>query len=277
MGVLGIGTVIGSLLNYNTQALNRQQQERWNQKFYDLQLSENQWQHNFANKQFKEQQFLNRNQVQLTASDMQKAGINPAMASGGANLTSGSYSSNSSVQQANPYLVEDNALSHILDGYMREEELKLQEKIAKQNNDTQKEIARINAQASNYSADKSSESSKYSADRSYDATKYATDKQVAEIKRHNAKTENATREQIQQKQQQIWEEFELKREQVQQAWTALQNAKKDSDRKFKLQAYQSALNTLKTISSEAREWYDSLSYQNMFQKQVDSLDFDLPF
>lgn len=162
MGVLGIGTVIGSLLNYNTQQLNRQQVEKWNEINRIDQLQENSWQHANADRQFKEQKYLNRNQVQIQASDMQKAGMNPAMALGGANLTSGSYSSNSQAPQGNPYLVEDNALSHILDGFRIEEEMKMREKEIQ----AQKDIARINAQSAKYTADKSSESAKYSVDKS---------------------------------------------------------------------------------------------------------------
>lgn len=273
MGVLGIGTVIGSLLNYNTQQLNRQQVEKWNEINRQDQLQENAWQHNFANKQFKEQQFLNRNQVQIQASDMQKAGMNPAMAMGVGSLSSGSYSSNSQAPQGNPYLMEDNALSHILDGFIAEKELELREKEIK----TQKEIANINAQSARYTADKSSESAKYSADtasssskyavdKSYDASKYATNEQVKEIKRHNKETEKATRSQIQQRQMEIWDNYNLAEKQVEQAWEQLRLAKTKQDREHYLNVYNSAIKTLQTISSEAREWYDSATFQHMFNK-----------
>lgn len=50
----------------------------------------------FAREQFEYQKHLNQNQYQIAAADMEKAGINPAMAAGGVNLSSGSYSSGTS-------------------------------------------------------------------------------------------------------------------------------------------------------------------------------------
>lgn len=270
---LGAAALIGgaSVLSNGVNALLNKFNNDRNSAIQD---SINQANLEFANKQFEEQKYLNRNQVQLTASDMQKAGINPVMASGGASLSAGSYQSNQQANQLNPYQIDSSAIQTMAQLYMQQEQLDSQKKIASENNETNLEIAKINAEASNYSADQSYSASTYGADQSYSASKYATDRQVAEIKRHNQKAETYSRDQILQKQQQIWEDFALRKEQVQQAWTALQNAKKDSDRKFKLEIYKSALNTLKTVSSEAREWYDSLSYQNIFQKEVDS--FDLP-
>lgn len=286
MGVLGIGTVIGSLLNYNTQQLNRQQVEKWNQINRLDQLRENDWQHRFATKQFEEQKYLNRNQVQIQASDLQKAGMNPAMAVGGANLTSGSYSSNSQAPQGNPYLVEDNALSHILDGFRIEEEMKMREKEIQ----AQKDIARINAESARYTADKSADSakytadsasasSKYSSDRSYAASKYTTDEQVKEIKRHNQETEKASRSQIQQRQMEIWDNYNLAEKQVEQAWEQLRLAKTKQDREHYLNVYNSAIKTLQTISSEARDWYDSVTFQHMFNNKTYNFisESDLPF
>lgn len=191
MGVLGIGTVIGSLLNYNTQQLNRQQVEKWNEINRIDQLQENSWQHANADRQFKEQKYLNRNQVQLQASDMQKAGMNPAMAMGVGSLSSGSYSSNSQAPQGNPYLVDDNALSHILDGFRFEEEMKMREKEIQ----AQKDIARINAQSAKYTADKSSESAKYSVDKSTQSQEsIASNHEFAETLRSDSR--NATQQSI---------------------------------------------------------------------------------
>lgn len=286
MGVFGIGTVIGSLLNYNTQQLNRQQTEYWNRKNFIAQMQENDWQHRFATKQFEEQKYLNRNGIQLQAADMQKAGMNPAMAMGVGSLSSGSYSSNSQAPQGNPYLVEDNALSHILDGFKVEEELKMREKEI----NAQKDIARINASSAKYTADKSAESAKYSADtvsasskyssdRSYDASKYTTDEQVKEIKRHNEQTEKASRAQIQQRQMEIWDNYTLAEKQVEQVWEQLRLAKTKQDREHYLNVYNSAIKTLQTISSEAREWYDSATFQHMFNKKTYNFisEKDLPF
>ena len=125
-----------------TNAQNLAFQEKWNQANM-----------NFAQSQFDEQKFLNRNQYQLAAADMQAAGINPAMASGGVNLSAGSYSSGTNNQSnlkapvvESPYL-DLTWLSGILDR-------KLQKELAKDKNQTDKDIARDNNQTQEDIADK---------------------------------------------------------------------------------------------------------------------------
>lgn len=83
----------------------------------------------FANKQFNEQKFLNRNQIQLQTADAMKAGINPA-ALNTSSLSSGSFQSN---QQPNDYSAFADTISNLV--------------TAKMQADTQKDINEANIQA----------------------------------------------------------------------------------------------------------------------------------
>lgn len=258
-GIVAGATVATNVFNYFTN-------KKTNKENLANQAAVNEANLKFATEQLNEQKYLNRNQYQLQASDMQKAGLNPAMASAGSTLQAGSYQSNQQSIPLNPYNIDSSAINTIADLYMQSESLKAQEKMSSESNATQLEIAQINANASRYSADSMSASSKYSSDRSYDASKYATDEQVKEIKRHNEQTEKATRSQIQQRQMEIWDNYNLAEKQVEQAWEQLRLAKTKQDREHYLNVYNSAIKTLQTISSEAREWYDSATFQHMFNK-----------
>lgn len=112
----------------------------------------------FATEQLNEQKYLNRTQYQLQASDMQKAGINPAMAGNMSTLQAGSYQSNQQSIPLNPYSFDSSAINTIADLYMQHESLKAQESMNKANNATQIKVAEINERASKYSVDKSAES-----------------------------------------------------------------------------------------------------------------------
>lgn len=130
-------TVIGNIINAGSN-------RRTNRKNASTQETVNASNLAFAREQFNEQKYLNRNQYQLAAADMQAAGINPAMASGGVSLTSGSYASNQEAPTANPYVADFSPISDIASTIMSNYTNK---SIAKGNNETQVQVAKINAKS----------------------------------------------------------------------------------------------------------------------------------
>lgn len=110
--------------------------------------------YDFSKKQFDYQSMINSNQYQIAAADMAKAGINPAMASGGVNLSSGSYSSN---QQPNDFSALSSIANTVLTNASQREIAKdsnyNQQSITDKNNATAKEVAEISANASMHNSD----------------------------------------------------------------------------------------------------------------------------
>lgn len=135
--VIGAATVLGNVINAVSNKFT-------NDKNASAQKEVNATNLDFARQQFEEQKYLNRNQYQLAAADMEAAGINPAMAAGGVSLTAGSYSSNQEAVTANPYSIDTSAISDfastVLSNYTNK-------RIAKGNNETQVKVAEINAES----------------------------------------------------------------------------------------------------------------------------------
>lgn len=104
----------------------------------------------FQEKQFQEQSFLNRNQHQITASDMQKAGLNP-LTMNGVSLTSGNFNSTAQAPNVNPYMIDSSGISNIASAYMQsktqkdinQDTLSAQKEMAAERNQTDLEIARL--------------------------------------------------------------------------------------------------------------------------------------
>lgn len=156
-----VSPLIGPAVSLFTNEKNRKTQKDINNKNIAFQYLVNKQNMAFQREQFQEQQYLNRNQYQLSAADMQKAGINPAMAAGGVALSSGSYSSPSEAAQANPYLIDSSPLLGFVENLMR---LRSEKKIAEDSNETQKEIseAQIRADLKKHDEDLSADLKKHS-------------------------------------------------------------------------------------------------------------------
>lgn len=138
--VAGAASLANGILQGVTNERNLDSQNSWNQKNLA-----------FSREQFEYQKMLNANQYQIAASDMQKAGINPAMAAGGVNLTSGSYSSGTSnnFNSTSPQ-VDISPLIQLASAQIGSD---TQKQVAKGTNDTSKEVADIQSDASKYVSD----------------------------------------------------------------------------------------------------------------------------
>lgn len=143
----------------DVNAKNIAMQKEINQQNIDFQREINAQNMAFQREQFDEQRYLNRNQYQITASDMQNAGLNPMLING-ANLSSGSYQSTSQAAKAeaakaeaatvNPYQLDTASLSNALTEMNK---IKAQKDIARDQNRTQKEIAKERNDTDKYIAD----------------------------------------------------------------------------------------------------------------------------
>lgn len=127
-------SVIGNLINYKSN-------KETNAANISAQKDINAQNLAFQREQFDYQKYLNENQYQMTASDMQKAGLNP-MLMNGANLTSGSYQSNAQAPQANPYQLD---VTSLVSAINESANRRNQKDIASDSNQTSKDVANINA------------------------------------------------------------------------------------------------------------------------------------
>lgn len=157
-----LSPLIGPAVSIFTNEKNRKTMKDINNKNIAFQSQVNAENMAFQREQFEEQKYLNRNQYQLSAADMQRAGINPAMAAGGVALSSGSYSSPSESAQVNPYLIDSSPILGFVENLMR---LRTEKQIARDSNETQKEIseAQINADLKKHNENLRSENSRHSA------------------------------------------------------------------------------------------------------------------
>lgn len=192
----GAGLAGGFMSAKSTEKNNRAQLDfanKWNA------IQQNNWQ-----QEFDYQRFLNKNQYQMQAVDMAKAGINPIAGNAGAlQGFSGNVSPDSPNTQAADYSFVGNAVQAGLDVYMQGRQLQQQRQLAQEQMDTQKEIADINAESAKAVATINANATRYSADSSSGASMYnaeldsATRKYVANMddktKRELAKAERELR------------------------------------------------------------------------------------
>ena len=132
--IAGAATVGGTILNAVSNVFTNKKNESAQKEINSENIA-------FQREQFDYQKYLNENQYQMTASDMQKAGLNP-MLMNGANLTSGSYQSNAQAPQAISPNIDLSAVSNIASAYMQS---RTQKDIASDSNQTSKDVASINA------------------------------------------------------------------------------------------------------------------------------------
>ena len=132
--IAGAATVGGTILNAVSNVFTNKKNESAQKEINSENIA-------FQREQFDYQKYLNENQYQMTASDMQKAGLNP-MLMNGANLTSGSYQSNAQAPQAISPNIDLSAVSNIASAYMQS---RTQKDIASDSNQTSKDVANINA------------------------------------------------------------------------------------------------------------------------------------
>lgn len=239
----------------------------------------------FQREQFSEQKFLNRNQYQLASSDMQKAGINPAMASGGVSLTAGSYQSTSQAPNVNPYQIDTSAITPLLTSYLN---TKSQEKIARERNETDIEIAK----ASNESSERIAQADRESRESEGDKNRFSQESsalferqlkrqlshdQIQELKRHNEKLENLSDSQIQTQRDFYAGQLKYWNDQLEQAKAELENAKTQAEKERKLKWYNSIVDTITSISREARGWVFPYSTMGEKQKGYWIPESDIPY
>ena len=144
---LAIAAIIGTVVSAGVNAYNNHKANSTNIANQNKVNAQNLA---FQEKQFAEQSYLNRNQYQITASDMQKAGLNP-LTMNGANLTSGNFNSTAQAGAVNPYQIDTSALSNIATTAMQgktqkqinKDTLQTQKDIAKDKNDTDLKIAQL--------------------------------------------------------------------------------------------------------------------------------------
>lgn len=149
-------TAISAAATKRENRRNRDFQNRWNQQ------QQSNWQ-----SEFDYQKYLNENQMQMTARDSAKAGINPIVGAGG-NVSgfSGNVSPDTQGGDVADFSGIQSAFAGLAQSILANKQLKQQKDIARdtlenqkdiaeEQSETQKEVARINAESSKYSADTS--------------------------------------------------------------------------------------------------------------------------
>lgn len=141
--------MIGSIIS----AANDVKQGYWQNAFNMVNAVQSIKQNKLQREAFEWQKNYDLNQTQIRVDDMAKAGLNPILAAGGSGASS---VAGVSAQNANGD-VSFGQLNALKELDLQENQLKQNDKIAEESNETAKDVAETNAAASKYVADKQAE------------------------------------------------------------------------------------------------------------------------
>lgn len=141
--------MVGSIIS----AANDVKQGYWQNAFNMINAVQSINQNKLQREAFEWQKYYDLNQTQIRVDDMAKAGLNPILAAGGAGASS---VSGVSAQNANGD-VSFGQLNALKELDLQQNQLKQNDKIAEESNETAKDVAETNAAASKYVADKQAE------------------------------------------------------------------------------------------------------------------------
>lgn len=244
------------------------------------------WNKNFQEKVNNQQNWYNQNAYQIQAADMQKIGLNPA--SLGASGASVGSVSGSEVNHA----VAGDSMDFM--SLVREAaQLKSQQYIAHENNETsqsvantqaksavdvaeinastqaahdsaQMEIARLNNEsAEKVAAGRNASAERISANEIKSREKVSAN-ELEEIKRKNKAAESLTERELALKQQELMDKYEAAYKAADLAQKQYELSKSRWEAEKNLQIFREARDSVLGVSREARNWFNSVTFQNIF-------------